>query len=84
MSKKQTFFVYITDTFGGELNYCWVTKFKVNATTERGAVWKIARATGFNFRNDYDDFWKAKDACVGLVFDDTEYPQYDYNEVEEL
>lgn len=84
MSKKQEFLIYITDTFGGELNYCWVTKFKVSATTERGAVWKIARATGLKFRHCYDEIWKAKDACVGLVFDDVEYPQYDYDEAKDL
>lgn len=80
----KTYYIYITDTFGGDLNYSWVTKFKVKANTERGAVWKIARATGLKFRNDYEEIWKARGACVGLVFDDVDYPQYDYDQATEL
>ena len=79
-----TYNVYITDTFAGELNYCWVTKFKVKANTERGAVWKVARQTGFKFRYEYEEVWKAKNACIGLVIDDEEYPQYDYDNATEL
>lgn len=40
------FFVEMTDTFGGEANYCWVKRFKVKAETMRGAVWKMSRHTG--------------------------------------
>lgn len=81
----QTFLIYITDTFGGELNYSWVTKFKVKANTERGAVCKVAKETGLNFRNDFAEIYKAKQACVGLVIeDDIEFPSYDYSEATEL
>lgn len=46
------FFVEITDTFGGEANYCWVHRFKVSASSFRGAVTKIAKETGIRFRID--------------------------------
>lgn len=51
------FFVELTDTFGGEANYSWVRRFKVAANTMRGAVQKMARETGINWRcvTDYGD-----------------------------
>ena len=80
-----TFYIYITDTFGGELNYCWVTKFQVSANTERGALNKVSRETSLHFRHDFGEIYKAKDACVGLVIEqDNEYPSYDYSEATQL
>jgi hypothetical protein len=38
-----TYFVEVTDTYGGEANYCWAHHFKVEAKTERGAVRKVRR-----------------------------------------
>ena len=43
---KSIFFVEVTDTFAGEANYCWVHRFKVHATTARGAVRKVRREMG--------------------------------------
>lgn len=43
---KQIFFVEVTDTFGGEANYCWVHHFKVTATTARGAIRKVRHEVG--------------------------------------
>ena len=44
------FYIEITDTFGGEANYSWVTRHKVRATTERGAMRKIGRESGLSWR----------------------------------
>lgn len=43
---KTIFFVEVTDTFAGEANYCWVHRFKVHATTPRGAIRKVRREVG--------------------------------------
>ena len=48
------FFVEITDTFGGEANYSWVTRHKVKASTIRGAVVRINRDSGLGFRKTHD------------------------------
>jgi len=42
---KQSFFVEITDTFGGEANYSWVKRFIVRASTFRGAISKVSKET---------------------------------------
>lgn len=80
----QTFNIYITDLFCGELNYSTVTKFKVKANTERGAVCKISRYTGLNFRKYFDDVYHSTSKLTGLVIECQEYPTYDYENAEEL
>lgn len=56
MSKK-FFFAEITDTFGGEANYSWVTRHKIQATTVRGAVNKLSHDSGMAWHcvGDYGD-----------------------------
>lgn len=75
----KTFLIYTTDLFCGELNYSYVTKYKILANSERGAVVKLSKYLGLNFRKQYDDVWYSKSKLTGLVFDDNDYPQYDYS-----
>ena len=50
----QTYFVEITDTFGGEANYSWVTRHKVRASSPRGAMIRVNRDSGLGFRRTAD------------------------------
>jgi hypothetical protein len=52
-SDQEIFFVELTDTYGGEANYSWVSRFKVHAASIVSAVRKVSRETGLNFRFDY-------------------------------
>lgn len=80
---KHIFLIYLTDMFGGELNYSWVTKLQVKANTERGAVGKVARLTGLHFRNKYGEIYVSKSGATGLVIEqDNEFPSYDYSSAE--
>lgn len=45
------YYVEVTDTFGGEANYSWVTRHKVRASSERGALIRINRDSGLGFRS---------------------------------
>ena len=53
----QHFYIEITDTFGGEANYSWVTRHKVKAKSIRGAIVRINRDSGLGFHKvaDYGD-----------------------------
>ena len=42
MRKQNLYFVEETDTFGGEANYSYVKRYIVKASTERGALRKVA------------------------------------------
>jgi hypothetical protein len=46
--------IEVTDTFGGEANYCWVRRFSVQAKSPIGAIRIASRETGFSFRKDAD------------------------------
>lgn len=66
-----TFYFEMTDTYGGELNYCWIERFEVEAKTPMGALRKVSKETGYNFRfngmiGDFEKLYKAKNACVAL------------------
>lgn len=50
----KTYEIEITDTFGGEANYAWVTRHRIKANTERGAIWKLSRDSGLSWRKQYD------------------------------
>ena len=54
---KKLFFVEMTDTYGGEANYSWVTRRLVRATTRMGAARKFARHAGLSVHctGDYGD-----------------------------
>ena len=49
---KNLYFIEITDTFGGEANYSWVTRHVIRAKSERGAVNALSRRSGMNWRFD--------------------------------
>jgi len=66
---KNEYFVEVTDTFGGEANYAWVHRFRVLASTERGAMRKVATRFGYGgTTKDYDtgdiQRWVWKNACL--------------------
>jgi hypothetical protein len=67
---QQYFFFEVTDTCGGEANYCWVRRYKVKASSLRGAVLKVAREEGYSgrIRADYSTGdmkrWNIQGACV--------------------
>ena len=60
---KNKFYFEVTDTFGGEMNYCWLHRYIINATTERGAISKLARHTGLKFKFN-GIHYKAQKACI--------------------
>lgn len=73
---KKAFYIEVTDTFGDEANYSWVTRFKVHAKSELGAIRKVSREMGLRFRKDYEMFemtkYKALNACICAFLTDYE------------
>ena len=51
---KTLFFIEVTDTYGGDANYSWLTRHVIKAKNARGAVQKFSRLSGMNWRLDYD------------------------------
>lgn len=55
------FCIEVTDTFGGEANYSWVTRHVIKGNTERGAINRFSRMSGINWH------------CVGNYGDQKRY-----------
>jgi hypothetical protein len=70
---KHIFYIEVTDTFGGELNYCWIRRYAVEAATERGAMRVVGNHEGFNLRNDGWK-WNFIGACIAAYVVDDEIP----------
>ena len=43
------FYIEVTDTFGGEANYSWVTRHIIRGNTERGAIQRFSKMSGINW-----------------------------------
>lgn len=55
MSKATSiYYVEVTDTFGGEANYCWVHRFKVHASSVQGAIRKVSTKLGLYARKAWN------------------------------
>lgn len=61
---KTLYFVEITDTFGGEANYSWVTRHIINARSERGAVNALSRRSGLNWRSVGCERYDSKSGAI--------------------
>ena len=48
---KTLFFVQITDTYGGEANFSWVTRHIIKAKSARGCANALARRSGLSWHH---------------------------------
>ena len=51
--------ITVTDTYAGELNYCWVHRYELEApadTSTRALVRRVKRAAGITGRHRLDDY----------------------------
>jgi hypothetical protein len=62
--EKHKFFIEMTDTYGGEANYCWVNRFLVTASSERGAIGMVTRRTGYRARSVGCERYDVPGACI--------------------
>lgn len=79
------FFVEMTDTYAGEANYAWVNRFKVSASSFRGAILKVARETGYSGRirktADYGSEMVVHDvrgACIRFFTEDWDQDRHQH------
>jgi len=73
-STLKLFYIEITDTFGGEANYSWLTRHVVRAKSERGAVNAMARRSGMNWHFDGTKYLSKSGAtCMFIDMYEEEY-----------
>lgn len=66
---KNLYFVELTDTFGGEVNYSWVQRIICRAKSEKGAARILARETGLNFGFDGVKYVSKSGATCAFIED---------------
>lgn len=78
--KKEMFLIEVTDLFGGELNYSWVSRFLVHAKNETSAVSMVSRYKGYKVRKYCDGIYKSKKLCIGMCVEWVDSPPefYEY------
>ena len=75
---KTLYRIEITDTFGGEANYAWVTRHVIAAKSERGAINALSRRSGLSWRNDgYRYLSKGGATCAFVDLYDDEFHKDD-------
>lgn len=52
--QNNLYFIEVTDTYGGEANYTWVTRHVIRASSDRGAVNKFSRMSGLSWHKNYE------------------------------
>lgn len=65
--KKSLFFIEVTDMYGGEANFSWVTRHVIRARSERGAVSALSRRSGLNWRSDGVKYLSRSGASCAFV-----------------
>ena len=63
------YYIEMTDTFAGEMNYSWVRRYKVKAKTLKAAMRKVSMHTGYNARRQWnmggeEAVYKVVGACI--------------------
>jgi hypothetical protein len=68
--------VEITDLFGGELNYSYLTRLNITAKSMLGAIQKVSREIGLNFRLEYsvgrENIYHSTSRLTGVVIKEME------------
>lgn len=75
------YFVEVTDMYGGEANFSWVTRHAIRAKSERGAVCALARRSGLNWRSDGLKYVSRSGATCAFVeaFDPDMHGDYNFS-----
>lgn len=64
---KQLYFIEVTDVYGGEANYSWVTRHIIRAKSRLGAIQWLAKNSGINWRYDGMRYNSASGATCAFI-----------------
>lgn len=70
---KSLFYIEVTDVFGGEANYSWVTRHVVRGKSELGAANRFSRQSGMHWLRWNQDMYRSKSGCTCFFI--TEYAE---------
>jgi hypothetical protein len=70
------YYIELTDLFGGELNYSYIKRYTTKAKSIQGAIGKLSREIGLNFRaydkTSYDGVYHSTSKLTGVWIEEYE------------
>ncbi len=73
---KSLFYIEVTDVFGGEANYSWVTRHVVRGKSELGAVNRFSRLSGIHWSRWNSYMYRSKSGCTCFFITDYDEEQH--------
>lgn len=67
VANKQLYYIEVTDVYGGEANYSWVTRHIILAKSTLGAIQWLAKNSGLNWRFDGIRYNSASGATCAFI-----------------
>ena len=65
-----TYYVIITDTFGGKANFSWVISQRIVAKSVRGVLQKLAKLSGLHWHHVGLDRWDSESGATCWFVED--------------
>jgi hypothetical protein len=76
------YYLELTDLYCGELNYSFVKRYTTKAKSIQGAITKLAKITGLNFRADikssHDATYHSTSGLTGVFIEEYELNDSDH------
>lgn len=69
--------IEVTDTFGGDANYAWVTRHVIKGSTRRGAVNRFSRLSGMSWHYVGCDRYDSKSGATCFFIEEYDHENHD-------
>lgn len=75
------YFIEVTDVYGGEANYSWVSRHAIKAKTLQGAKQRFSRMSGINWHYDGLKMVSRSGATCYFInrYDESEHSEYSFS-----
>ena len=70
------YYIEVTDTFGGDANYSWVTRHIIKAKTHRGAVNRFSRLSDMSWHGVGCDRYDSKSGATCFFIDEFDHDNH--------
>ena len=87
MTKTTTkYHIELTDLFGGEMNYGYINRFTIESVSIRGAISKLSKYVGLNFKvyctSGYDAIYHSTTKLTGVFIEEFDIDHHSDESIE--
>jgi hypothetical protein len=66
------YFIEVTDVYGGEANYSWVTRHVIRGKSKRGAINRFSRLSGISWNHVGCDRYDSRSGATCLFIEEAD------------